>query len=84
MDDKEITEVDDKIRPQEDRHSRATYLSFGSYQIFWTVIVATLNLFLFFYYHAVIGLEPWLILLATVMVLTSVPVTGSPILSPTS
>ncbi|MHA1257598.1 MAG: MFS transporter [Promethearchaeota archaeon] len=67
MNDADVTEIDDKIRPQDDRHSRGTYLSFGSYQITWTVIVSTLNLFLFFYYHAVLGLEPWLILLATVI-----------------
>ena len=47
------------------RHSRKTYLSFGMYQFTWTIIVSSQNLFLFFFYHTVLGLEPWLIFLAT-------------------
>jgi len=50
---------------QTNRHSKLTYLSFGMYQISWTIIISTYNLFLFFYYHTVIGLEPWVIFVAT-------------------
>ena len=44
------------------RHSFWTYLSFGTYNITWTIPSATMNLFMFFYYHAVVGLEPGWIL----------------------
>lgn len=53
------------VNYQEDRYSKGTYLSFSMYQITWTTVMASINLFLFFYYHAVLGLDPWLILLAT-------------------
>ncbi|MFX1357429.1 MAG: MFS transporter [Promethearchaeota archaeon] len=51
---------------QSNRHSKKTYLSFSMYQLSWTIIVSTYNLFLFYYYHTVIGLEAWVIFLATV------------------
>ena len=47
---------------QTSRHSFKTYLSFGTYNILWTIPTATMNLFMFFYYHTVVGLEPILIL----------------------
>ncbi|MFX0058307.1 MAG: MFS transporter [Candidatus Hodarchaeota archaeon] len=50
---------------QSNRHSKKTYLSFGMYQISWTIIISTYNVFLFYYYHTVIGLEAWVIFLAT-------------------
>jgi len=48
--------------PQTSRHSRRTYLSFGTYNILWTIPTATMNLFMYYYYHTVVGLEPILIL----------------------
>ena len=44
------------------RHSFLTYLSFGTYNITWTIPTATLSLFMFFFYHTVVGLDPILIL----------------------
>jgi len=44
------------------RHSFWTYLSFGTYNITWTIPSATMNLFMYFYYHAVVGLAPGWIL----------------------
>lgn len=67
MNDVDTTKVGNEIQSQVDRHSRGTYLSFSMYQITWTVVIATLNIFLYFYYHAVLGLEPWLILIATII-----------------
>ncbi len=52
------------------RHSWGTYLSFGSYNILWTIPTATMNLFMFFYYHTVVGLAPIWIL--TVVVINTV------------
>ena len=49
------------------RHSIWTFLSFGSYQITWTIPTATMSLFMFYYYHTVVGLDPLLILLVTVI-----------------
>jgi len=46
------------------RHSLKTYFSFGTYNILWTIPSATLNLFMYFYYKEVIGLDPVLILAA--------------------
>ena len=40
------------------RHTRWTNISFGTYNILWTIPSATMNLFMFFYYDIVIGLEP--------------------------
>ncbi len=54
-----------ELEIQSNRHSRKTYLSFGSYQFTWTILFSSQNLFLFFYYHAVVGLDPWFIFLAT-------------------
>ena len=51
------------------RHSFWTILSFGTYNITWTIPTATMNLFLYFYYHTVVGLNPSLIL--TVIVLNT-------------
>ncbi|MBY9003248.1 MAG: MFS transporter [Candidatus Lokiarchaeota archaeon] len=47
------------------QRSFGDYLSFSMYQITWTIIVSTQGLFLFFFYHTVIGLDPLLIFLAT-------------------
>ena len=44
------------------RHSFLTYLSFGTYNITWTIPTATMSLFMFFFYHTVVGLDPILIL----------------------
>ena len=43
------------------RHSFWTYLSFGTYNITWTIPSATMSLFMFFFYHTVIGLDSLLI-----------------------
>jgi glycoside/pentoside/hexuronide:cation symporter, GPH family len=45
------------------RHSFLTYLSFGTYNILWTIPTATMNLFMYFYYHTIVGLAPVLILI---------------------
>ena len=47
---------------QTTRHSFWTFLSFGTYNITWTIPTSTMSLFMFFYYHTVIGLDPILIL----------------------
>lgn len=47
------------------RHTFGSYFSFSMYQITWTILVQTQGLFLYFYYHTVIGLAPILILTAT-------------------
>ncbi len=39
------------------RHSFFTYLSFGTYNILWTIPTATMSLFMFFFYHTVVGLQ---------------------------
>ena len=39
------------------RHSLKTYFSFGSYNILWTIPSATMNLYMIFYYHTVVGLD---------------------------
>ncbi len=39
------------------RHSFSTYLSFGTYNILWTIPTATMSLFMFFFYHTIVGLE---------------------------
>ena len=39
------------------RHSFLTFLSFGTYNILWTIPTATTSLFMFFFYHTVVGLE---------------------------
>ena len=44
------------------RHSFWTFLSFGSYNILWTIPSATMNLYMFFFYHTVVGLDPLWIL----------------------
>ena len=44
------------------RHSFWTFASFGSYNILWTIPTATMSLFMFFFYHTVVGLNPVLIL----------------------
>ncbi len=48
--------------PQTSRHSFKTYVSFGSYNILWTIPPVTMELFMFFYYHTVVGLAPiWIL-----------------------
>jgi len=44
------------------RYNFWTYVSFGSYNILWTIPTATMSLFMFFFYHTVVGLNPILIL----------------------
>ena len=39
------------------RHSFFTFLSFGTYNILWTIPTASMSLFMFFFYHTVVGLE---------------------------
>ena len=39
------------------RHSFFTYVSFGTYNILWTIPTASMSLFMFFFYHTVVGLE---------------------------
>jgi GPH family glycoside/pentoside/hexuronide:cation symporter len=51
-----------ETRNETSRHSFMTYLSFGMYNILWTIPTATMSLFMFFYYHTVVGLEPGWIL----------------------
>ena len=49
------------------RHSLGTYLSFGTFNILWTIPTATMNLFMFFYYHTVVGLEPiWILIVVAI------------------
>jgi len=43
------------------RHSFWTYVSFGSFNILWTIPTATMSLFMFIFYHTVVGLNPVLI-----------------------
>ena len=44
------------------RHSFLTYLSFGTYNILWTIPTATMGLFMFFFYHTQVGLDPiWIL-----------------------
>ena len=57
-----MVENETQIETETSRHSFTTYLSFGTYNILWTIPTATMSLFLFFYYHTVVGLEPILIL----------------------
>ena len=45
------------------RHSFWTYLSFGTYNILWTIPTAVMNLFMYFYYHIIVGLTPIQILI---------------------
>ncbi|MBY9003255.1 MAG: MFS transporter [Candidatus Lokiarchaeota archaeon] len=47
------------------RHSFWTYVTFGTYNITWTIPTATMSLFMFFFYHTKIGLDPFLILVVT-------------------
>ncbi len=49
------------------RHRFWTFFSFGSYNITWTIPTATMNLFLFFYYHTKVGLAPELIFTVTLV-----------------
>ncbi len=47
---------------QTSRHSFKTYLSFGTYNILWTIPTATMSLFMFYYYHTKVGLDPiWIL-----------------------
>ena len=49
------------------RHSFSTYLSFGTYNILWTIPTATMNLFMFFFYHTVVGLEAgWILIVVAI------------------
>ena len=49
------------------RHSFWTYVTFGTYNITWTIPTATMSLFMFFFYHTKIGLDPFLILVVTII-----------------
>ena len=57
-----MVENESQIETETSRHSFSTYLSFGSYNILWTIPTATMTLFMFFYYHTVVGLKPGWIL----------------------
>ena len=44
------------------RHSFFTFVSFGTYNITWTIPTATMSLFLYYFYHTVVGLDPvWIL-----------------------
>ena len=62
-----MNETEQQQEEQKSRHSNLTYLSFGMYQLAWTTLVSALGLYLYYYYHAIIGLDPLVILLATVL-----------------
>ena len=49
------------------RHSFWTNLSFGTYNILWTIPSATIGLFYIFYYDEIVGLDLWHILLIVVI-----------------
>lgn len=49
------------------RHSFWTFVAFGTYNITWTIPTATMSLFMYFFYHTVVGLEPGLILIVVVI-----------------
>jgi len=49
------------------RHSRWTNISFGTYNILWTIPSATIGLFYIFYYDKIVGLDLWHILLIVVI-----------------
>ncbi|MFX0046673.1 MAG: MFS transporter [Candidatus Hermodarchaeota archaeon] len=51
-----------EIEETTSRHSFWTYASFGSFNILWTIPTATMNLFMFYFYHTVVGLAPLWIL----------------------
>lgn len=65
MNENNIKALEAELEPQKNRHSRWVYASFAMYQPAWSIVATTQNLFLFFYYHAVVGLDPFLIFLAT-------------------
>ncbi|MFX0073192.1 MAG: MFS transporter [Candidatus Hermodarchaeota archaeon] len=67
MNDVNLKDLEQNKSSEDDRYPKSVYLSFSMYQITWTIIYGTLGIFLFFYYHAVLGLEPWLILVATII-----------------
>ena len=57
-----MVENETQIETGTSRHSFMTYVSFGTYNILWTIPTATMSLFMFFYYHTVVGLEPvWIL-----------------------
>lgn len=60
--------IEGALEEQKSRHSRRTYFSFGMYQLAWTIVISASNMFLFFYYHTAVGLDPLLIFLATAIV----------------
>ncbi|MFW9949153.1 MAG: MFS transporter [Candidatus Thorarchaeota archaeon] len=49
------------------RHSFWTNLSFGTYNITWTIPTATMGLFMYYYYHTIVGLAPSLILTVVII-----------------
>ena len=52
-----MTEIDETTS----RHRFWTFVSFGSYNITWTIPTATMSLFMIIFYHTVVGLNPVLI-----------------------
>ena len=49
------------------RHSFLTFLSFGTYNITWTIPTATMSLFMYYYYHTIVGLEPvWILIVIAI------------------
>ncbi len=67
MNESNVNEEIQEVDPQTSRHSYLTYGSFGMYQFTWTIIISSQNLFLYFYYHTVVGLNLLLIFLATAL-----------------
>jgi GPH family glycoside/pentoside/hexuronide:cation symporter len=52
---------------QETRHSFWTFLSFGTYNISWTLPTTTMSVFMYFYYHTVVKLDPVLIFIVILL-----------------
>ncbi|MFW9783699.1 MAG: MFS transporter [Candidatus Heimdallarchaeota archaeon] len=49
------------------RHRFWTFISFGCYNITWTIPTATMNLFMIIFYHTVVGLNPvWILVVVAI------------------
>ena len=53
---------------EDSRHKPKTYISYSMYQITWTIITYATTLYLFKYYHTVIGLHPILYTIAFIFI----------------
>lgn len=62
-----MVENETQIESETSRHSFWTNLSFGTYNILWTIPSATIGLFYIFYYDQIVGLELWQILVIVVI-----------------